>query len=110
MRSVVEDREAARVLGISAEKYAGLAFGISGAMAAIAGTSVAPSALLSYNSGVLLGLKGFAACIIGGLSKPKAAVLGGIIIGVIEAFGAAAFPSRFKDAVSLVALLLVLAF
>lgn len=109
LRAVVEDREAARASGIMPEKYTLLAVALAGGTGALSGSVVAPLAFLSYSSGGLLGLKGFAAAIIGGLRKPSASLYGGIALGVIEALSAAFLPSGFKDAVALLVLLIVLA-
>jgi len=108
MRAVVEDEDAARALGIHAERYTAFAFALAGLLASLAGSAVAPIAMLSYNAGGLLGLKGFAAAILGGLRKPRAALVGGLLLGLIEALAAGAFPSGYKDAIALFVLLVVL--
>lgn len=110
MRAIVQDREATRAIGIKPEHYTMMALGLSGALASLAGSTMAPIALLSYFSGGLLALKGFAASIVGGLHKPRAALAGGLFLGVIEAFSSAFLPTGYKDAVALLVLLLVLAF
>jgi len=55
--------------------------------------------------GILLGLKGFAACILGGLGNPFGAVVGGVILGILESLGAGLISSGYKDAVAFVILL-----
>lgn len=109
LRAVVEDREAARTSGIMPEKFTLFAVALAGGLGALSGSVVAPLAFLSYGSGGLLGLKGFAAAIIGGLRKPSSSLYGGITLGIIEALAAAFLPSGYKDAVALLVLLLVLA-
>jgi branched-chain amino acid transport system permease protein len=63
---------------------------------------------MSFHSGSMLGLKGFAAATLGGLGSPLGAVLGGYALGIIEAMGTGLVSSGYKDAISFVILLLVL--
>jgi len=58
--------------------------------------------------GMMLGLKGFAACILGGLGNPFGAAVGGLLIGIMESFGAGYVSSAYKDAFAFVVLLLLL--
>lgn len=109
MKAVVEDVEIARTTGINPLFYQALSFALAGALAAVSGSFVAPISMLSYYSGGLLGLKGFAAAIVGGLNKPSNAIIGGIIIGLIESFSVIFIPSGLKDLSSLLFLLIVLA-
>lgn len=99
---------AARLMGIS---YAGvvlLSFAVSGAISAAAGAMIAPISFMSYSSGALLGLKGFAAATLGGLGNPLAAVFGGLALGILEGLGVGLVSSGYKDAIAFVVLLLVL--
>jgi branched-chain amino acid transport system permease protein len=89
---------AARLMGVSYSRVVLLSFGLSAAIAA--------------TGGVLIGLKGFAACILGGLGNPAGAVAGGLILGVLESLTVGFLPiqgsSGYKDAVAFLILLLVL--
>ena len=85
-----------------------LAFGVSAAIGAIAGVLVTPITLTRYDVGTLFALKGFAAAMVGGMGNPLGAVVGGLLIGLLEAFGAGYLSSTYKDAVAFVAILLVL--
>jgi branched-chain amino acid transport system permease protein len=69
---------------------------------------VTPITTLSYDVGVLLGLKGFAAAILGGFGSFPGAILGGLILGLLETLGAAYISSAYKDVIAFVVLLLVL--
>ena len=85
-----------------------LSFGLSGLIGAVAGAILAPITMTAYDVGMMLGLKGFAACILGGLGNPFGAAAGGLILGVLEAFGAGFVASGYKDAFAFVVLLLLL--
>ena len=71
---------------------------------------VAPITLTAWDVGVMLGLKGFAAAILGGLGSGPGAVVGGLLLGVLESLGAGYVSSAYKDAIAFVVLLLVLLF
>ncbi|MDO8987126.1 MAG: branched-chain amino acid ABC transporter permease, partial [Coriobacteriia bacterium] len=62
----------------------------------------------AFNVGSSFGIKGFAAAILGGLGNPIAAVIGGLVLGLLESLSIAFLSSTYKDAISLVVLLLVL--
>jgi branched-chain amino acid transport system permease protein len=102
------DRKAASLMGINVDTMVTLSFGFSALMGALGGTILAPITLTSYDVGILLGLKGFAACILGGLGNPFGAVAGGVILGVLESLSAGLISSGYKDAVAFVVLLALL--
>jgi branched-chain amino acid transport system permease protein len=87
-----------------------LAFGLSAALGAVAGVLVSPITLTRYDVGAMLALKGFSAAIFGGLGNPVGAVIGGLILGILEALAAGYVTSVYKDAVAFVALIVVLLF
>jgi branched-chain amino acid transport system permease protein len=74
----------------------------------LAGVLVTPITTLSYDVGVLLGLKGFAAAILGGFGSFPGAVLGGVMLGLLESLSAGYWSSAYKDVAAFVVLLLVL--
>ena len=102
------NRLAARLVGVNVGVILAFAFGVSAAIGAIAGVLVAPITLTRYDIGTLFALKGFAAAMLGGMGHPLGAVLGGVLIGLLEAFGAGYVSSTYKDAVAFAAILLVL--
>ena len=67
-----------------------------------------PITLTSYDVGTLLALKGFASAMLGGMGSPVGAVVGGLLVGLLEALGAGYLSSTYKDAVAFVVILLVL--
>jgi branched-chain amino acid transport system permease protein len=99
---------AARLMGISVRKMVLLSFALSAAVGAVAGTIVTPITLMEYDRGPLLALKGFAAAVLGGLGSGIGSVLAGLIIGILESFGAGLISSGYKDAIALLVLLVIL--
>jgi branched-chain amino acid transport system permease protein len=108
MRGVAANPEAAAVVGLKVWRVKAVSFALAGALGGLAGCLVTPITTLSYDVGVLLGLKGFAAAILGGFGSFPGAILGGLILGLLESLGAAYISSAYKDAIAFVVLLLVL--
>jgi len=99
---------AARLMGISPNKMSALSFTLSAALGAVAGLAIAPILFPSYDMGTMLGIKGFSAAILGGLGSAPGAVIGGLLIGLLEAFGAGYISSGMKDAIAFSAILIIL--
>lgn len=108
MTAVSINHYAATLMGISTRRSAVIAFVIAGLIGGAAGALLAPVASAHYDNGIFLGIKGFAAAILGGLGSPLGAVLGGLILGLAESLTAGYVSSVYKDAVSLVLLLAIL--
>jgi len=108
MRAVSENRLAAELMGIDVKAMLRLSFALSAFLGALAGVLTAPITLTKYDVGIMLGLKGFAAAIIGGLGTATGAVAGGLLLGVTEALAAGYVSSAYKDAVAFVMILIVL--
>src|SRR6185312_9362520 len=89
--------QAARLMGVDAERLRVIVFAVSGAAGALAGAVVTPIVLSSWDAGISYGIKGFVGAIIGGFRSPLLAVAGGIGIGLVEAFGAGYISSGWKD-------------
>ena len=85
-----------------------LAFVLSGIIAAIIGVIVAPITLMQYDTGSFIGIRGFVACIIGGLGSPVGALAGGLLLGVTETFASWGVASDYKHAISLVIMIVFL--
>jgi branched-chain amino acid transport system permease protein len=96
---------AARLVGIEVRSMAVLSFVLSGALGAVAGIVIAPLVLVQYDTGIPLGIKGFVACIIGGLGNPMGAAIGGLVLGVLESLATGFVSSGFKNAIAFVLLL-----
>jgi branched-chain amino acid transport system permease protein len=110
MLATSHNRLAAQLVGINVHRILLLSFGLSAALGAIAGILIAPIAFTSYDAGIMLGLKGFAAAMLGGMGSGVGAVVGGIVLGVAETMSAGYLSSAYKDAIALVITLAVLFF
>jgi branched-chain amino acid transport system permease protein len=102
------NRLAARLIGIDTRRIVDFSFAVSAAIGAVAGILVTPITLTSYDVGTLLALKGFAAAMLGGIGSPLGAVVGGLLIGMIEALCAGYVSSSYKDAAAFLIILIVL--
>jgi branched-chain amino acid transport system permease protein len=112
------NRLAAKLVGINTRTVLALGFILSALLGAIGGILVAPIAFTNYEVGIMLGLKGFCAAILGGLGRGWGAVAGGLILGIVESMGAGYLDrvtfgilgTEYKDAIAFVIILGVLFF
>jgi branched-chain amino acid transport system permease protein len=110
MRAVAASRKTALLSGIPVDRMILLSFTLSGALGAAAGVILTPITTTSYDVGVMMGLKGFSAAILGGYGSMPGAVIGGLLLGVLESLGAGLISSEYKDALAFLILLIVLFF
>ncbi len=110
MRATAINPLAARLMGISTRGVMRMSFALAAALGALGGVLAAPITLTSTEAGVMLGLKGFAAAMLGGLGSFGGAVIGGLLLGLIEGLGAGFVSSAYKDAIAFVVILAVLFF
>jgi branched-chain amino acid transport system permease protein len=108
MSACAENPDAASLVGINVKHMILLSFSLSAAIGAVAGITVTPISLMEYDRGAMLAIKGFGAVVLGGLGSFPGAILGGLILGTIESFGAGLIHSGYKDAFALMVLLAVL--
>ncbi|ADG06288.1 branched-chain amino acid ABC transporter permease [Kyrpidia tusciae] len=108
VRAAVMNHTAARLVGIRPSRLSFYAFAVSAGLGGLAGTIVAPITGATYDMGLMLGLKAFVAAVIGGLNNAPAAVLGGLLVGLLEAFTAGLISSDYRDAITFIVLLLML--
>ncbi|MCL2658165.1 MAG: branched-chain amino acid ABC transporter permease [Betaproteobacteria bacterium] len=101
---------AAQLVGINTNGVLFISFALSAALGALGGILITPITLTSYEVGIMLGLKGFVAAVVGGLGNGLGAVVGGLLVGILEAFGAGYISSAYKDAIPFVLILLILFF
>lgn len=110
MSACADNPDAASLVGINVKNMILLSFALSAGIGAVAGIVVTPIALMEYDRGAMLAIKGFGAVILGGLGSFPGAILGGLIMGTIESLGAGLLSSGYKDAYALIVLLAVLFF
>lgn len=108
LRACAEQPVAARLVGISLGRASLLSFVIAGTVGAIAGVLSSPVYFTSWESGLTLGLKGFVAATLGGLVSVRGAVLGGLLLGVLENLTAGYVDTGLRDAVAFLLLIVVL--
>lgn len=104
------NRLAAQLVGINTGFVMTLSFALSAGIGALAGVLVTPITLTSYDVGLGLALKGFAAAMLGGMGNPKGALVGGLTLGLLEAMTAGYISSQYKDAAAFLVILAVLFF
>ena len=109
LRATAQDFEAAQQMGVRVAQVNSIAFAIASALGALAGVLIG----LYYNfispsSGFQAGLKGFTACVLGGLGSIPAAMAGGVVLGLGESFGVALFGSSYRNLIAFGLLLAVL--
>jgi branched-chain amino acid transport system permease protein len=108
MLAASQNSLAAYLVGMNVRSIVTLAFVISAAIGGLAGILAAPITLTSYDAGTLLSLKGFAAAMLGGMGSPVGAVVGGLLLGIVEAFASGLISSAYKDSFAFVVILAVL--
>ena len=109
MRAVSEDRDAAQLMGINVNQTISTTFAIGSALAAIAGVllcSTVPT--LQPTTGSMPGIRAFTAAVFGGIGSIPGAMLGGILLGVIETFSKKYISTQFSDAIVFAVLILIL--
>ena len=109
MRAVSEDRDAAQLMGINVNQTISTTFAIGSALAAVAGVllcSTVPT--LTPTTGSMPGIRAFTAAVLGGIGSIPGAMLGGILIGIIETFAKAYISTQFSDAVVFSVLVIIL--
>jgi branched-chain amino acid transport system permease protein len=117
MRATAQNPQVAGLMGIDADRVVALTFVIGAALAAVAGVMVATYyGIAHYTMGSQLGLKAFCAAVLGGIGNVPGAMLGGLVLGVVEALGAGyigdltgnVFGSNYQDVFAFIVLIAVL--
>lgn len=108
MLATAYNRMAAQLVGVDVRKVMMTSFALSAAIGAIGGIVLAPITTVAYDTGIMLGLKGFVAATVGGLGSGVGAVFGGVFLGLVEALTAGYVSSSYKDAVPFVLVFVVL--
>ena len=109
MRAVSEDKGAATLMGINVNRTISMTFAIGSGLAAIAGVLLCTAyPTLMPTTGAMPGIKAFTAAVFGGIGSIPGAMLGGVLLGVIEIFGKAYISTQLSDAIVFAVLIIVL--
>jgi branched-chain amino acid transport system permease protein len=107
LRATAVNRLGARLMGISPQSAGQMTFAMAALIGALSGLLIGPTTTIFYDSGFLIGLKGFVAAVIGGLSSYPGALIGALFVGVVESFGSF-WASAFKEVIVFTLILPVL--
>ena len=110
MQAVAQNTEAATVLGIDVKRMILYVFVINALLAAVAALLVTPAYLAKFDMGDIIGLKAFYAAIIGGFNQTRGALLGGVLVGILENLMGAYVSPAYKEGVALMLFLVVILF
>src|SRR4051794_14520506 len=109
IRAVAQDPESAALMGVNSTRVIQLTFLIGGLMAGVAATLyMIRIGSTRQNAGFILGVKAFTAAVMGGIGNLRGALVGGLVLGVVENWGSAVFGANWKDVVAFVLLVLIL--
>lgn len=104
LRATAVNREGARLVGIWTTRAGAFSFLLAAGIAAVAGVLISPTTTIYYDTGLIVGLKGFVGSVVGGFVSYPLAAVGAIIIGLIEAFGSF-YSSALKEAIVFAAII-----
>ncbi|AKT51768.1 branched-chain amino acid ABC transporter permease [Arsenicicoccus sp. oral taxon 190] len=98
MQAVSQDPDTARLMGVDVDRIIVVSFALGAALAAVAGVAQGlQDTTIGFRMGFLYGLKAFTAAVLGGIGNIQGAVVGGVALGIVEAFATNLFPSDWKD-------------
>jgi len=111
MRAIAQDKRAAALMGINVNRVISFTFALGSSLGAVAGILVG----VFYNAiwptmGYVAGIKAFAAAVLGGIGSVPGAMLGGVVLGVAEVFGAGYLSSAYRDGIAYAVMILVIVF
>lgn len=110
MQATAQDPDTARLMGIRTAWIAALVFAISAGTGGLAGILVAPVFNVTTTMGSSIALKAFAAAVVGGFSSVRGSIIGGLIIGLVETYGATYISGSYRDAFAFIVLIVFLVF
>ena len=111
MRAIALDQDTCRLMGVNVNRIIGMTFAIGSALAAVAGGLYCVYyGNVQYNMGYIFGIKAFTAAVVGGIGSIPGAVLGGLLLGLLEAIGTQFLGSSWKDAFAFGLLIIILIF
>ena len=107
LRACADEPLGARSVGISIERMGLFAFVLAAALGALAGATITPLTMTAYNVGLPLTIKGLLAAFVGGMHRAEGVIVGGLLLGLTEAFSAGLMPTGYHAAIALGILLIV---
>ena len=107
MQAASQNQLAAYYMGIPVQRINGLVWGLAAAVAAVAGLLLAPITFVHANMG-FIGLKAFPAAVVGGFGSLPGAIVGGLVIGIVESLSGFYLPDGFKDIAAYIVVLVML--
>jgi branched-chain amino acid transport system permease protein len=110
MQASAQNPTVARILGVHVERMVLYTFLINAALAAIASILISPIYLAKFSSGESIGLAAFVAAIVGGFNQVRGAIVGGLVVGVVDNLAAAYISTQYRQAVPLFLLVLIILF
>ena len=110
MKAVSYNKEISSLMGINVSGVMSFSFGLAAVMSAVAGVLSAQIIFVRYNMAMTLLLKAFSAAVIGGLGNVFGAMIGGILLGIVETYGGSIIGSQYKDIISFVLMIVILMF
>ncbi|MBL8832826.1 MAG: branched-chain amino acid ABC transporter permease [Rhodospirillales bacterium] len=110
MQATAQNRAVARILGVDVDRMILYTFLINGLLTALASFLISPIYLAKFTNGETLGLAAFVAAIVGGFNHVRGAVLGGLILGVLDNLAASYVSAQYRAAVPLIVLVVVILF
>jgi branched-chain amino acid transport system permease protein len=110
MQATAQNPTVARILGVDVERMVLYTFLINAGLAAVASLLISPIYLAKFTNGEVLGLTAFVAAIVGGFNQVRGAIVGGLVVGVLDNLAAAYVSSRYRLAVPLVLLVVIILF
>lgn len=108
MRACAENPRAASLMGVNVRSFVTVSFFLGGAIGALGGMVITPMSFMVYDEGTMIGLKGFASAVMGGMGSYPGAVVGGLLLGLLESLFTGYISSIFKDILAFLVLLLIL--
>ncbi len=108
MRVCAENPRAASLMGINVQSFVKFSFFLSGVIGSLGGMVIAPISFMVYHEGTMIGLKGFASAVLGGVGSYPGAIVGGLAIGLLESLSAGYVSSIFKDILAFLLILIIL--
>jgi branched-chain amino acid transport system permease protein len=110
MKAISYNKQISSLMGIDVDRITSFSFGLAAAMSAVSGILSAQIIFVRFNMAAVMLLKAFSAAVIGGLGNVYGAMVGGLLIGVIETVGGSVLGTEYKDVISFVVMILFLFF